>query len=213
MPRIITVANLKGGVGKTTVAVNVACCLAGKHRVVLVDADAQGSATSWSKRGELPAQVVGMPLESERQAEAWARRVADIDADFVVVDAPPHMSGATAAAVGLADLVVVPVGASVLDLDATRPALELVAQAREARKGKGPKVLLVPSKADTRTLAGREIETALAALDEAVGPALHLRVGYADAVGAGAWVGSYEHGGAAHAEVAKLTKLIKELVR
>lgn len=213
MARIITVANLKGGVGKTTVAVNVACCLAGKHRVVMVDADAQGSATSWAKRGELPAQVVAMPLESERQAEAWARRVADIDADFVVVDAPPHMSGSTAAAIGLADLVVVPVGASVLDLDATRPALELVAQAREARKGKGPKVLLVPSKADTRTLAGREIETALAALDEAVGPPLHLRVAYADAVAAGAWAGSYEPGGPAHQEVEKLTKLIRELTR
>ncbi len=51
MARIITEANLKGGVGKTTVAVHVACCLAGKHRVVMVDADAQGSATAWSKRG------------------------------------------------------------------------------------------------------------------------------------------------------------------
>jgi len=213
MSRIITVANLKGGVGKTTVAVNIACCLAGKHDVVVVDADAQGSATAWSKRGELPAKVLAMPLDAERQAEAWARKVAELEADYIVIDGPPHLTAAFGTAVGLADLVVVPVGASVLDLEATRPALELVAQAREARKGKGPKVLLVPSKADTRTLAGREIDAALASLDEPVGPALHLRVGYADAVAAGGWAGSYEPGGAAHAEVEKLTKLIKELVR
>ena len=50
--RIIAVGNLKGGTGKSTVAVNLACCLAESQAVTLVDADPQGTASAWLKDGE-----------------------------------------------------------------------------------------------------------------------------------------------------------------
>ena len=141
MPRFIAVANLKGGAGKSTIAVNLAGELSGKkHSVILVDADAQGTSTYWATAGRLPFPVEALPYETARDVKRWAPKVLEIDADYVVIDCPPHVGGATEAAVGIADLVLIPVTASGADLAATLKALELVHQMREAREDGGPGV-------------------------------------------------------------------------
>ncbi len=132
---IITVAALKGGVGKSTLAVNLACAMPGP--VVLVDADSQGTATAWAVGGELPVEVLAMPLEDERQTPAWVRDVLSLaSSTTVVIDGPPHLRAATVAAIALADLVLLPVSASGADLVATTRALELVRAARAAGQGR-----------------------------------------------------------------------------
>src|SRR5690348_3370622 len=151
-PAIVAVVNLKGGCGKSTIAVNLACELAsGGGSVLLIDNDAQGTSNHWLSHGRLPIRGEFMPLENDEDGERLIRAVAPRSAQYVVLDAPAHVEAATQAAGKIADLVLIPVTASGVDLVATRAAVDLIRQVRAGRRGAGPKCLIVPSKIDRRT--------------------------------------------------------------
>ncbi len=188
---IIAVVNLKGGVGKSTIAINLACELAGSQSVVVVDADIQATAADWAGRGELPARVEALPLDAGSRVGPWVERVLTLQANHVVIDCPPHLGPATLAATGIADMVLVPVTPSGADLVATDAALALVHDAQAARKDGGPLCLLVPNKVDRRTAVGRELAAALERFDEPVGPEICQRAALVDAFAVGAWIGQY----------------------
>lgn len=233
MGEIIAVANLKGGVGKSTIAVNLACALRGADRsAVVIDADSQGTSLFWSQQGSLPVETRAMPLEDDvhrsgwisrlmgrnglpnggRTSDDWIAEVRRIAADYVVIDCPPHVGTATRAAVWTADLVVVPVTAAAVDLAATRPALDLISRAREARADGGPKCLVVPSRVDRSTATGRTIKDILKHLGEPVGPSIGQRIAFADAVAFGQWIGDYAPQSAAHEEMLNLAYCVRRLI-
>jgi chromosome partitioning protein len=215
MARIIAVGNLKGGVGKSTLAVNLACQIAaGGKRVILVDADAQGTATEWGALAQLPITVQSRGIDTEAQAPAWMTVILGLDADLVVIDLPPHIGTATTAALMLADLFIVPTTPSLVDIRATQRALDLLAEARTERAENGkPACLLVPSKVDKRTAAGREIEAALHELGERVAPAVGQRSAFVDSAGAGSWVGAYAPRSAAHTEIQTLAAVVRRMTK
>ncbi len=206
---VIVVANLKGGTGKTTIAVNLACSLSRRHEVLLVDADQQGTAIAWAEDDGLPIEVRPLPLENPRGAQGWRQKVLHEATRFtVVVDCPPHLQGATQAAINIADLVLVPVTPSRADFLATSRAVEMVKAARNGNAR--PLCVLVPSKVDLRTTVGGELPSDLKELGEPVGPAIRQLTAHVEAFEAGTWVGDYALGSSAHADIASLARSVAQ---
>lgn len=188
MAKLIGLASTKGGVGKTTIALNLAAVLARRGaRVVVIDADPAGHAAAVAELGALPYPVTTLLLEEVEASAvaAWSKAVRATDADFVILDAPGALGAAFSAVIAIADLVLVPVGASMLDV---RGAAETVGHVRRYRKAGGrgrPDILVVPSRVDRRTGAGRDVVGTLAGLTEPVAPPITLRAVVADSLSAG----------------------------
>ena len=211
---VIGVIGRKGGSGKTTIAVHLAAVFAtqGKN-VALVDADTQGSASYWAEPGHLPMQVVHRPLEHDREILAWSVAVRGIDADLLVLDAPPHLNEALGGVIGLSDIALVPCGPSGLDLIATAETVGLVREVRDERGDGRPNILLVPNRVDRRTTSGRDLAVALKDLGEPVGPAIGARTAFSDAFNVGQWVGAYAPQSPAHQELQALTRRVETILR
>lgn len=131
---IVTVAQQKGGAGKTTVAAQLAGAFRARGvRVATIDTDPQGSLAQWAaaRRAALPDEpdydhVSGAGYRGVSEARSLKRKF-----DIVVIDTPPHSESATRLAVQNADLVLVPLQLSPFDLSATGATAELIGSARK----------------------------------------------------------------------------------
>jgi len=138
-PWVTSVVNGKGGVGKTTTAVNLAAVLSeSEHRTLLIDADPQGSASWWADRTD-----EGMPFDiaAEPHVELLERIRSVQGYDTVIVDTAPALaSAALTAVVRASDFVILPTPPSAMDIHA------LILSVREA---------VAPSGVDHRVLLTR----------------------------------------------------------
>ena len=137
---IVALLNQKGGVGKTTLALHLAGELAVKGaRVLVVDADPQGSALDWAEQRtrsglERRFGVIGLARESlHRETPALAQ-----GADHLVIDGPPRVTGIARSALLAADLVLVPVQPSPFDGWASAEMLRLLDEAQMFRPSCAP---------------------------------------------------------------------------
>jgi chromosome partitioning protein len=121
----LAVVNTKGGTGKTTTAMFTAAGLHRLGRTLLIDTDRQASALSWSEQDPgFAFTVISLPVRDVH------RRLTDLGRgyDHVVIDSPPQDLGVIASAVMAAEIVLVPVAPTGLDLDRIQPTWKLLAE-------------------------------------------------------------------------------------
>jgi chromosome partitioning protein len=206
MTNTIAVAQRKGGVGKTTLAVSVAAELRRRGRdVALIDSDPQASACHWALPGNLEFPVYDMAL-SGQTVPTWVRGVGQICADYVVIDTAPN-DRALGASIALANLVLVPCTPSGLDVEATARTLEIIDAVRARRRGY-PSMILVPNRVDARTLEGRQLVEELSGFGEVVSPTIGNRTAFIRAFSAGHSVADIASGEIADREIQALCDLL-----
>ena len=180
---VLAFLNQKGGVGKTTLATNVATALAiQKQRVLFIDADQQGSALDWSaaRKGELLFPVVGLPKDTQhREIPALGESY-----DWVIIDGPPRVYIVAKSAIAAADIVVIPVQPSPYDVWAAKEIVDLITEVRVIKAHLNA-VFAVNHKI-VGTAIGRDVAAALASYSVPVLEAsISQRVGFAESAAAG----------------------------
>lgn len=205
---IIAVVNSKGGVGKSSLAVNLSAWLAEQgHRVVLCDADSQQSSSEWV--AEAAPDVRAVRLDSPDAILNDLPALAQ-EADFVVADGPGSNTETSRALLLRADLAVVPCKASMLEVRALAKATEVLRQAQDIRGGK-PRAVIVLSMVGKNYRLTQDMRDAAAALRLPLASSpLTLRQVYADAPGQGAVV--WRLGARAREAALEVEHLFRELL-
>lgn len=203
MSIIISVLNQKGGAGKTTISTGIAAALGeAGYRVLLLDADPQGSSLQWSAVRELPPKftVVGMPHGSIHKEIAQVSH----GYDFVVIDGPPRVDAIAKSAIIASDLVLIPVQPSPYDIWAAE---DIVTKVKEAQIYKPViKCAFVINRKITGTNLGREVNEALEKYEVPIlEQAIYQRVAYAEAAITGRTLSELEAEGIAAREMEAVT--------
>lgn len=209
----IALTGQKGGSGKSTVAVSLAAeAMARGQKVLLVDADPQGTARTWGavalEAGHPAPTVVSMGSDLHKPGQLPALLASF---DLVVIDCPPRHAEVQRAALMVADLAILPSGPSAHDAWALAESIELVKAAQRLRPELEVRGLV------TRKVPGTVIgKSAREALESAGVPLLKaelcFRVAYQEAPAAGLGVAQYAPGSEAAAEVRALTSEVLKLM-
>jgi chromosome partitioning protein len=216
MTSVIAVCNLKGGAGKSTIAVNLACQLAEitGSKCALVDADRQGTARAWGRNGNLPITIHSRVLDEARVEDRypgmiWISQIREIaeNCQYLFIDLPAGLQYSLAAVTAVSDLIVAPVSPSGVDIHSTRQFIDLISRTREIRGTGKPECVIVPNRIDSRTTVARDLSV-YDQFGERTSQPIHARKILADAFDAGSWVGEIDPGSSSSREFQNLASLI-----
>jgi len=214
--KVVGIIQQKGGAGKTTIAVNLAHKIKELFphlEIALLDTDVQQSAIGWLKRGQKNGEKTSIKAVSsilEGDNRSLRRKLQNLTADVAIIDCPPSVDDVALKTALISDIMLVPVCASALDIDATKPAIDVCIEALEMDPKK--KFLLVPSKVQKSTGAGKEIREVLKKMGPVSRASIGLRVAMADAVSMGMGINTYAPQSIADEEIQMLAKEVCELI-
>lgn len=214
--KIVSTIGGKGGIGKTTASMHTARelqrlfpCL----RFAIADADPQGSSSNWVRRGTkngirpLPCHVVA----ADGTGKNLKQELAAIQADVVIIDLPPAIEAISLRAALYSNLMLVPVGASPLEIEAAQAAVSVCKEAISLDNSK--KFLLVPSRVRKNTASGKELRDVLKNWGEVSKTSISLRVAFADAAAAGEGIDTFAPGSPGHLEITALARQVAEILK
>lgn len=211
--KIVAVVNQKGGAGKTTVSMQLAGTLGRRgHKVLVIDADPQATATRWAaSAGEeqsFPATISGLSAAGgkvHREAQKYVE-----DYDFIVIDCPPAAdSPVPQSALMIADLALVPVIPSPLDLWASVGIVRVIDSLRDINEALEPRIVI--NQCQPNTALAREAMEMLQTFGLPIARArLHHRTAYRQAAVYGSTV--HELGKAADQAIAEVDALTDEVL-
>jgi chromosome partitioning protein len=205
---IIAALNQKGGSGKTTLAVHLAMALVRNGaRVLLIDADPQGSALDWSAARTIPPAlpVLGLPRPVlHREMPTLAA-----DYDHVVIDGPPQVADVTRSAVLASDVVLIPVQPSGLDVWGARAVVALLSEAIMVKPNL--KAAFVINRKIVNTALARDVPETLGDYRmHTLAASLAQRVAFAESLGSGLTVFDMDPTSIASSEVSALVNEVME---
>ncbi|MDD3021692.1 MAG: ParA family protein [Alphaproteobacteria bacterium] len=205
--KVFTIAQHKGGAGKTTLSAQLAASFdqtGGK--VLIVDVDPQGSLTEWHK---MRCQTLGRKNKITLfQTQGWKmmRELPRMqrEFDYIVIDTPPHAESESSIAIRLADLVLMPMQPSPLDVWACAPTIKIIVQEKKP-------LMLVMNRVPARSNLNTSIQEKLINMNIQVAKStLGNRVAFASSIMHGLGVHEYDARGMASIEMQCLIKEIKK---
>lgn len=208
---VIGVCNQKGGSGKSSTAVHLACWLQSQSdSVFVIDSDGQRTSSLWlsSLSQPVPVEVIPDPNVLLERLPILAT-----EHQWLIVDAPGTLAEATRAIVLWSDLVLIPCQPTGVDLASASDTVRLIKQARAIRKGE-PQAAIFLNRAIKGTRLKQEAFTALKAVPDlnVLNEVIHQRQIIADAFGQGATVFDLT-GDAAQAAQAEYSRLFKTILK
>lgn len=202
---IISLVNQKGGVGKTTTAINLAASLTRKNcKVAFIDTDPQGSAVQWHAIEDNKAfDIKHHPrpiFQQDINELSWQY-------DHVVIDAPPAIGEITQSILAVTDMAIIPLSPSPVDIWSCDKTLEMISE--EEKQNPTLKSKLLVSRKIPGTKLGREAKEAMEVFDTGIFETeLCQRIAYIEAMSAGVSVMQYAPNSKAAQEVESLSEEI-----
>ncbi len=211
---IISILNQKGGVGKTTISINLAAAYALKgKKVLLIDADPQDSALDWAAKREADSifTVIGMSKPIiHKEIHSFTGEY-----EHIIIDGPPRVYDVSRSAIVASNAVILPVQPSPYDIWAAEDVVNLIKEVSEPlAEYKQIKCAFLINRIIKNTAIGRDVRSALDAFNMPVlDTMINQRVVYAETAASGLSIFESKSGDSSVKDaISEMTALANEIL-